>query len=78
LLLTIGTVSNYAALLTPGELDDRETMQAILNFNQEHPLSHYFVCESNRLRIDSQDIEHKEDCILFTVPAFHIRIFAPL
>jgi hypothetical protein len=67
LLLTLGNLSNHCALVTPSDIDNKENMEKILGFNKEHQLTHYMVCECNRLRIKPENITHKEDHIRFTV-----------
>lgn len=67
MLLTIRNLSNHCALITPDDLKTKDNLEKILRYNKEHPFTHYMVCETNRLRIRSQDIIHKKDHILFTV-----------
>lgn len=67
MLLTLGNLSNHCALVTPSDIEDKENMEKILKFNEEYPLTHYMVCECNRLRIKPESIIHKKDHITFTV-----------
>jgi len=67
MLLTLGFLSNYRALLTPNDLDNPSIVETILEANKENNFSHYMICAINRFRIRNESIINGEKNISFTI-----------
>lgn len=67
MLLTINNIYNFTLLCTPAGLETKEGREILLNTNKENPLSHYMLCESDRLRIFPTSIQNNREKIKFVV-----------
>jgi hypothetical protein len=67
MLITICNLSNFVFLTTPKKLENPQVRQKLIEVNREHPLTHYMICESDRLRVLPGSIVNDELVIYFTV-----------
>lgn len=67
MLLTICNVSNFILLSTPRNIENLEGRQRLIEENRLHPLSHYMICESDRLRVRADSVVNSDSKICFTV-----------
>ena len=63
MLVSIGNVCNFTCHSTPSNLED----PIILEINKKHRFTHYFVCQTNRLRIKPETIKVSEEHIEFII-----------
>lgn len=67
MLLSLINICNYVALITPRSLEQPEGRKLVMEMNNRHQLTHYMICESDRLRIDEQSICKENGKISFSV-----------
>lgn len=67
MLVSLCYVSKYVFLATTDAVETDKVQKLLRRTNNEHPLSHYMICESDRLRIDERSILNLVDSISFTV-----------
>jgi hypothetical protein len=67
MLITICNLCNYILLATPGSLENKEVREKIIFENENHPLTHYMLCESDRLRVPADTIVNTDQTIAFKV-----------
>lgn len=61
--VSVGNVCNFVLLASPNNLLSQE----VIDINETNPFTHYLVCETNRLRIKPELIQHNENEITFSV-----------
>ncbi|WP_186173046.1 hypothetical protein [Burkholderia gladioli] len=67
MLLSLCNVCNFIALIPPGNIQadaGRSTLRAI---NESKPLTHYMICESNRIRVKPGSIKNDGETISFSI-----------
>lgn len=67
MLVTYGNVCSYTMLLSAHQASSVIGKSALLQANQEQPLTHYMICTCNRLKIDSSSIQSGADHISFSL-----------
>lgn len=67
MLITMGFLSNFRLLITPSELNNKNSIQTILDANKSYEFTHYMILSMNRLRIKKETIQNLNDRILFSV-----------
>lgn len=67
MLLSLINICDFIVLTTPTNLDDEKTRNAIIEVNKHRPLTHYMLCESDRLRIEPESIKYDSELIHFKV-----------
>lgn len=67
MLLSLRTVCDFITLTTPGNIQTDAGRSELRTINESKPLTHYMICESNRLRVKPDSIESKNGRISFVL-----------
>lgn len=67
MLLSLCNVCNFITLITPRNIEREAGREKILQTNSIRPLTHYMICESDRLRIKDGSFVKKDGKIAFVL-----------
>jgi hypothetical protein len=67
MLVNICNVCDRILLSTPRNIESSEGRQRLIEENRRRPLSHYMICESDRLRVQPDSVVNSDSKISFTV-----------
>lgn len=67
MLLSINTICNFTFLATPRVIEGSAVREQLIAENSKNPLTHYMICESDRLRIPKESVTNTALKITFTV-----------
>jgi hypothetical protein len=67
MLLTICNVCDFILLSTPRNLESSEGRKQLIETNSSRPLTHYLICESDRLRVAADSVNNSDLTIAFKV-----------
>ncbi|KVZ44402.1 hypothetical protein [Burkholderia ubonensis] len=67
MLLSLCNVCNFITLIPPGNIQTDAGRSTLRKINESKPLTHYMICESNRLRIKPDSIKVEGESISFTL-----------
>ncbi|WP_124645694.1 hypothetical protein [Burkholderia ubonensis] len=67
MLLSLCNVCNFIALMPPGNIQTDAGRSTLREINESKPLTHYMICESNRIRVKPGSIKNEGGVVSFSL-----------